>query len=160
MLPVPLSTVPGGRSVMSLWNNDALLFLREKLKINVLMNTGLIDKLEKAAGGFMSQYEARKVRELPSNIARVNRVIETLRGNFKEDKDFQTFCKMLCVSGHAAWADELEMVAELFKRGEGNIHVGGADIVLTMSCSHLLLIHSVLNIYVFNTYNVQVSHLC
>ena len=158
MFPVPLSTVPGGTSVMSLWNNDALLFLREKLKINVLMNTGLVDKLETAAGGFMSQNEAMTVRELPINIAQVDRVMEILHG--KSDKDFMIFCKMLRDSNQVVWADELERVAELFKRGEGNILIGGAYTVLAMSCSHLLFIHSVLIIYVFNTYNVRVTCLC
>ena len=91
----------------------------------------------------MNQYEAMTVRELPNNSARVDRVIETLRG--KGNKDFKTFCKMLCTSNEAVWADELKRVAELFKRGEGNILIGGAYIVLTMSCSHLTLIHSVLH---------------
>ena len=143
---------------MSLWNSDALLFLREKLKINVLMNTGLIDELEMTAGGFMSRYEAMKVRQQPSNSSQVERVIETLRG--KGDKDFKTFCKMLYSSNQAVWADELERVAEQFKRGEENVHVGNAYTVLTMSCSHLLLVHSVLNIYLFNTYHVRATHLC
>ena len=142
---------------MSSWNNDALLFLKEKLKLHVLMNIDLNDKLEIAAGGFMSKYEVKMVRELPSNIAQVDRVIETLRG--KGDKDFQTFCRILRDSKQVVWADELERVAEQFKRGEGNTLVGGAYTVLTMSCSHLILLHSVLNISVFNTYDVQVSHL-
>ena len=116
-VPCPLSTVSGGDTgPLSSWNNDALLFLKEKLKLKVLMNTGLLDRLERAAGGFMSEYEAKTVRELPSNIAQVNRVIEILRG--KGDKDFMTFCKMLRDSNQVVWADELERVAEQFKRGE------------------------------------------
>ena len=136
-VPYPLSTVSGGDAgPLSSWNNDALLFLKEKLKLKVLMNTGLLDRLETAAGGFMSQYEAMAVRELPNNSAQVDRFIETLRG--KGNKDFKTFCKMLCSSNQAVWADELKRVAEQFKRGEGNILVGGA-----MSCSHLLLLQYV-----------------
>ena len=116
-VPCLLSTVScGGTGLMSSWNNDALLFLREKLRLNVLMNTALSAKLEKAAGGFLSQYEAKTVRELPSNIAQVDRIMETLQG--KGDKGFQTFCKMLRDSNQVVWADELERVAELFKRGE------------------------------------------
>ena len=154
-----MPTVIGGDTgPMSSWNNDALLFLREKLKCHVSMNTGLSDKLEKAAGGFLSQYEAITIRELPSSIAQVDRVIETLRG--KGNKDFQTFCTMLCNSNQVVWANELERVAELYRRGEGNILVGGAYTVLPMSCSLLLPIHSVLKISVINTYNVQATHLC
>lgn len=107
---------------MSSWNNDTLLFLREKLKLNVLLNTGLSDKLEMAAGGFMSQNEAMMVRELPSNIAQVDRVIEILRR--KCDIDFQTFCKMLRGSNQVVWADKLESVAEQFKKGERNCTCG------------------------------------
>ena len=104
---------------LSSWNNDTLLFLKEKLKLEVLMNTGLIDNLERAAGGFMSEYEAKTVRELPNNIAQVDRIIEILRG--KGDRDFKTFCKLLRDSNQVVWADELNRVAEQFKRGKGNI---------------------------------------
>ena len=82
------------------------------------MNTGLSDKLEKAAGGFMSEYEAEMVRQLPYSIAQVDKVIETLRK--KENEDFRKFCKILRDSNQVVWADELERVAEQFKRGKGN----------------------------------------
>ena len=82
------------------------------------MNIGLSAKLERAAGGFMSQYEARKVRELHSNSAQVDKVIETLCG--KGDEDFKTFCKLLHDNNQVIWADELKRMAEQFKRGEGN----------------------------------------
>ena len=82
------------------------------------MNTGLSAKLETADGGFMSANEARKIRELPSSSAQVDKVIETLRG--KGDRDFKTFCRMLCNSNQMVWADELKRAAEQFKRGEGN----------------------------------------
>ena len=82
------------------------------------MNTGLIDKLEIAAGGFMSQNEAMMVRELPNNSAQVDRVIEILRR--KNNEDFQKFCKMLRDSNQVVWADELERMAEQFIRGKGN----------------------------------------
>ena len=64
---------------MSLWNDDALVSLKERLKLNVSMNTGLSDILEKAAGGFMSRTEAQMVRRLPSNIEQIDNVIEILR---------------------------------------------------------------------------------
>ena len=128
-----LYTISGGGTFpLSSWNNDALLFLTEKLKLNVLMNTGLSAKLEM----FMSEYEAKTVRELPNNIAQVDRIIETLRG--KGDEDFKTFCKLLRDSNQVVWADELERMAEQFKRGKGNSSCRRWTLC-TMSCSHLLL---------------------
>ena len=118
------------------------------------MNTGLIDKLEIAAGGFMSEYEAKTVRQLPNNIAQVDRVIETLRG--KGDRDFKTFCKMLCDSNQVVWADELKRVAEQFKRGKGNSSCRSWTLC-TMSCSHLLL-HS-MHALMFNFHVQCLRHL-
>ena len=94
-----------------------MVFLRERLKLNVSMNTGLTDKLEQAAGGFMSRREAQTVRELSSNSEQIDKVIETLRG--KTNKDFNTFCTMLRETNHVVWAVELEKEAEQFKNGGG-----------------------------------------
>ena len=102
---------------MSPWNDDALVSLKESLKLNVLMNTGLADKLEKAAGGFMSRTEAQMVTALPSNSDQIDKVIETLRG--KADEDFDTFCAMLRQTNHVTWAVELEKKAKQLKRGGG-----------------------------------------
>ena len=102
---------------MSPWNDDALVSLKESLKLNVLMNTGLADKLEKAAGGFMSRAEAQMVRALSSNSDQIDKVIETLRG--KTNKDFNTFCMMLEQTNHVIWAVELKKKAKQFKRGGG-----------------------------------------
>ena len=102
---------------MSPWNDDALVSLKESLKLNVLMNTGLADKLEKAAGGFMSRTEVQMVRALPSNSDQIDNVIETLRG--KADEDFDIFCTMLRQTNHVTWAVELEKKAKQFKRGGG-----------------------------------------
>ena len=102
---------------MSPWNDDALVSLRERLKLNVSMNTGLTDKLEKAAGGFMSRCEAQMVRELSSHSEQIDRVIEILRG--KTNKDFVTFCTMLRETNHVVWAVELEKEVEQFKKRGG-----------------------------------------
>ena len=116
VFPTALSyTSDVSSGLMSPWNDDALVSLRERLKLNVSMNTGLTDKLEKAAGGFMSRCEAQTVRELSSNSEQIDKVIETLRG--KTNKDFNTFCAMLRETNHVAWAIELEMEAEQFKKG-------------------------------------------
>ena len=83
---------------MSPWNDDALVFLKRELKDNVLMNTGLADMLEKAAGGFMSRTETQMATVLSSNSDQIARVIETLRG--KADEDLKTFCMMLRQTNH------------------------------------------------------------
>ena len=127
--------------------------MREKLKLKVLMNTGLSDKLERAAGGFMSEYEAKTVRQLPNNFAQVDKVIETLRG--KGDEDFKNFCKMLRDSNQVVWADELERVAKQFKRGKGNSSCRRWT-YCTMLCSHHLL-HS-MHALMFNFRRVQCLH--
>ena len=79
----------------------------------LLMETGLGNHLEKAAGGFMTRFEAQTAREQPGNTKQMDRVIELLLG--KGDEDFTTFLKMLRDSNNKAWADELEKRAEHFK---------------------------------------------
>lgn len=75
---------------MSSWNDCALVSLKEDLKLNVLLGTGLMDKLEKAAGGFMNRNEAQAVEGKSNNTERMDCVIAILRG--KGDDDFQSFC--------------------------------------------------------------------
>ena len=105
---------------ISTWNADAVVSLREKLKLNVLLHMGLIDKLAKAAGGFMSHYEEQAVREVSGNIERMDRVIHILLG--KGDDDFLTFCKILRESSNSTWADELERMAEWFKNSGNGMY--------------------------------------
>ena len=104
----------GSSGPMSPWNDDALVSLRERLTLNVSMNMGLSDRLEKAEGGFMSRAEAQMVRGLSSNMQQIENVIRILRG--KTNEDFATFCTMLRETNHVGWADELEKEAERFKR--------------------------------------------
>ena len=105
---------------MSPWNHQALVSLRAELKMRVLMETGLGDKLEKAAGGFMDELEARTVREQLGNMKQMDKVIDILLG--KADKDFTTFLKMLRDSNNKVWAEELKKRAEQFKE-EGTLCV-------------------------------------
>ena len=106
----------GSSGPMSSWNKDALVSLREDLKLNVLMETGLSDRLEKAAGGFMSKHEAKMVREpaSASNMKKIEKIIDILQG--KTNEDFATFCTMLRGTNNDVWASELEKEAERFKR--------------------------------------------
>ena len=105
---------------MSPWNHQALVSLRADLKLRVLMETGLGDKLEKAAGGFMDELEAKTVREQPGSIKQMDKAIDILLS--KADKDFTTFLKMLQDSNNKVWAEELEKKAEQF-REEGTLCV-------------------------------------
>ena len=91
---------------MNPWNKDALVSLREKLQLHVLMEAGLGNRLEKAAGGFMSGFEAATVRQQSGNIEQIGKVIEILCG--KGDKDFNIFLQMLHKSNNEVWAKELE----------------------------------------------------
>ena len=99
---------------MSPWNRSALVSLQEKLQLNVFMESGLGNRLEKAAGGFTNQFEARTVREQPGNIKQMDKVIEILLG--KADEDFTTFLKMLRDTNNGVWAEELVKTAEQLKR--------------------------------------------
>ena len=102
---------------MSPWNRDALVSLREELQLRVLMEAGLGNRLEKAAGGFMNEFEAATVRQQPGNVEQMSKVIEILCG--KDDKDFSTFLQMLSRTNNEVWAEELERKAEELKRKKG-----------------------------------------
>ena len=48
---------------MEEWNRHALVSLQEQLKLYAIMNTGLLNKLQKAAVGFMNRAECTSGRE-------------------------------------------------------------------------------------------------
>ena len=98
---------------MEEWNKHALISMQGKLKDNVIMNLGLINMLQLAAGGFMMQSEAQAVESKPSNAEQMGELIRILLG--KRNADFYTFCKMLRDSNYALWADELERKAGEFR---------------------------------------------
>ena len=101
-------------------NTNALVSLQGELKRNVITNTGLMDNLETAAGGFMNQAEAQTVTSKPNDAEKIGEIIRILRG--KRNKDFKTFCTMLRQTGNSVWADKLERKASEF-RGEPGTHV-------------------------------------
>ena len=119
---VPLSccSTDSDTGPMEEWNRDALVSLQGELKLNVIMKTGLIDKLQTAAGGFLSRTEAQAVESKPSNAEQMEELIRILLG--KGNADFSTFCVMLRQSNNAVWANELERRAREF-RGEPGAHV-------------------------------------
>ena len=101
------------------WNQDALVALQGELKLNVITSTGLTDRLQRAAGGFMDRAEAQAVESKPSN-EQMGEVIRILLG--KRNADFKIFCRILRESNYSVWADELERKAREF-RGEPGTHV-------------------------------------
>ena len=105
---------------MEKWNKDALVALQGELKKNVIVNNGLNNKLQKAAGGFMNEEEAQAVESKPSNAEQVGELIRILLG--KGNADFETFCRMLRQSNYSVWSDQLERRAREF-RGEPGAHV-------------------------------------
>ena len=61
----------------------------DQLKRYVIMNTGLINKLQKAAGGFMNQAEAEAVESKSNNAEQMGELIRILLG--KRNADFKIF---------------------------------------------------------------------
>ena len=102
---------------MSAWNKGALLSLRADLKMHVIMDGGLADKLEKMAGGFLDDREAVRVRQERTNMEQMDKLIQFLLG--KSNEDFATFLKMLRQSNNGAWAEKLAKTAKQMKQNEG-----------------------------------------
>ena len=113
-LAAPLSycSTDSDMGPMEEWNREALISLQEQLKLKVIMNTGLINKLQKAAGGFMNQAEAQAVESKPNNAEQMGELIRILLG--KRNADFKIFCTMLHQSNYCLWSEELERKAREF----------------------------------------------
>ena len=94
---------------MEEWNRDTSVSLQEQLKLYVIMNTGLINKLQKAAGGFMNRAEAQAVESKPNNAEQMGEIIRILLR--KRNEDFKIFCKMLQQSNYGLWSEQLERKA-------------------------------------------------
>ena len=98
---------------MKEWNRDALIALEGDLKLNVQMDTGLGDRLQRVQGGFMDSEEASKVLSEPNNAAQMEELIRILLG--KSNADFKIFLTMLHNSNNETWKYELEKRAKEFK---------------------------------------------
>lgn len=116
---------------------EALVSLQQKLKVRVIMRIGLINKLQKAAGGFMDEAEAQAVESMPNNAEQMGELIRILLG--KGNADFRIFCTMLRLTNYSVWADELEKEATEFKKEEGRHSNCTGDLKLT---SYILKWHA------------------
>ena len=115
--PLTFCSADSDTGPMKEWSRAALVSLQGDLKINVIMKNGLNNKLQKAAGGFMSQEEAQAVESKLSSAEQMGELIRILLG--KGNADFRTFCTMLRQSNYSVWADELERKAREFRRETG-----------------------------------------
>ena len=97
---------------MDSWKKYALVSLENELKVNLGM-ADLVGRLERPAGGFMTEAERMRVEGAEDKCERVGRIIGILRG--KGNKEFDTFLKMLKESGNEVWADKIEESACQFE---------------------------------------------
>ena len=136
--PLSYCSTDSDTGPMEEWNRDALISLQEKLKLNVRIKTGLVNKLQKAAGGFMSEAEAQAVMSKQTNAEQMGEIIQILLG--KTNRDFKILCRMLRQSNYDLWANELEKKAREFKGEPGRlvlIYVGGKNLGLASFCLRL-----------------------
>ena len=117
MTSLSLCSTDDDTGPMTEWNRDALFSLKGDLKRKVVMNTGLIDMLQKAAGGLMDEGEAQSVESKPSNAEQMGELIRILLG--KSNTDFNIFCTMLRQCNYSLWADALERKAREFREEPG-----------------------------------------
>ena len=117
---------------LSPWNHQALVSLRADLKLHVRMGTGLGDKLERAAGGFMDEHEAAAVRQERTNMEQMDKLIQLLLG--KSDEDFATFLRMLRATNNQTWACQLEERADQFSQREAGLCVESSGPVTLPVC--------------------------
>lgn len=106
---------------MTEWNRNALIFFRGDLNLNVkVQQSGMLYMLAiPTPQGFLNQPEMQIIKDLPSEMGRMDKIIDFLLG--KEDTCFSKFCDSLINSNNRAWADKLNRKAEEFKRGSGKI---------------------------------------
>jgi hypothetical protein len=87
---------------------DALAKCEASLRVKVNVSS-LLPKLERPAGGFMTQEERYSVEDAEKGTAQVSAIIRILRR--KEEKDFLSFCKILESTGNEVSAQELRKSA-------------------------------------------------
>ena len=89
------------------WQN-ALVKCEASLRVTVNVSS-LLPKLERPAGGFMTQEERYSVEDTEKGSEQVTAIIRILRR--KEEKDFLSFCEILASTGNEVSAQELRKSA-------------------------------------------------
>ena len=113
---------------MDISKKNALASLDHDLKLNLSM-VGLLSRLERPAGGFMTAEERKSVEEKEGESKQVGKMIKILRG--KGNNDFDTFLTMLRESGNEVWAGKLEDSALQFAEHH---RANGMEYVASILC--------------------------
>lgn len=90
---------------MDTWKKNALVSLESDLKVNLSV-AGLFSRLERPAGGFMTEDERKSVEAVQGTSNQVGKIIGILRG--KDNKDFEAFQKVLRQSGNEVWEKRID----------------------------------------------------
>ena len=127
---------------MSDWKKDALKATSTRKELgNVRMKElGMLEQLEKPCVyspaypslGFLSEQQVQVVASLPTDMERMNKVIDYLVD--KEDKYFEYFCKMLEQNSYDLQSNRLRKKAEEFKSAFGEYVY--STLLRTCACVH------------------------
>ncbi|MCY4472939.1 MAG: hypothetical protein OXC07_09030 [Kistimonas sp.] len=97
---------------MSQAKADAIEAMRETLKTYVMTSVSLVDKVHRAAGGFMDSGETQRVQEKSGDMGKMEEILNILRT--KGDREFGVFVALLRQTNNGHWGDELEQKAQAF----------------------------------------------
>ena len=108
---------------MDAWKRLALVSLEHDLIMNLSL-AGLLSRLERPAGGFMTEDERKSVEDAQGRSNQVSKIIEILRG--KGNKDFDAFQEVLRKTGNEVWAKEIDEEAarqlKEYHKAKGNYY--------------------------------------
>ena len=88
--------------------SSALISMETRLR-DCLSMVGVVSRLERPAGGFLSWDERRLVESIPFEPDRISKLVELLRK--KSNDDFHRFCRILNETGNEHLSRELKQKA-------------------------------------------------
>lgn len=98
----------------------ALEILGPGLRVGVKVSqTGLADRLDRAAGGFMAPWEVAHVKEQMCDYDQMDEILDVLLRK-KDDVDFRIFAGLLDECHASCWAQALRTTAEEMGAGGGD----------------------------------------
>ena len=98
---------------MDTWKKEALVSLESDLKVNLSL-AGLLSRLERPAGGFMTEDERMSVDEEQGDSKKIVKIINILKK--KGNAEFGIFLNMLRKSGNEVWASTIEKSARALEK--------------------------------------------